>query len=265
MAGRHFRRPVNPSGDEQMTAEEKAILRTRDFWGALALMAISLFFLWRTSFIPLFGENRAGVSGADWYNSAAIVPLGIWTAMFILSCVLLIVAIREGGGARAFQAAGIGWNRAEALRVATIAVILIFYIFGLVPRVDFIISSGLLITCLIFGYHGGQANRMLTAAMAMMLAGLYALIFNFPQSEWGKPHDDDWVTLTLWFGLTVWALRNGSGRLNRAIPFIAAIVPLVLVCAMAFGFRQNVPNRGGLFFSQIEYHYYVTLRPMWRN
>lgn len=248
-----------------MTVDEKAILRTRDFWGALGLMAISLFFLWRTSFIPLFGKNRAGVSGADWYNSAAIVPLGIWTAMFVLSSILLIIAIREGGAARALQAAGMGWDRTEALRVATIAVILTFYIFGLVPRVDFIICSGLLITCLIFGYHGGKQHRMMIAAATMALAGLYALIMHFPQAEWGTPHDDDLVALALWFGLTVWVVSTAKGQLIRAIPFIATIVPFVLVTAMAFGFRQNVPNRGGLFFSQIEYHYYVTIRPLWRN
>lgn len=248
-----------------MTPEDKAILRARDVWGALGLMMISAFFLWRTSFIPLFGENRAGVSGADWYNSAAIVPLGIWAALFVLSCVLLIIALRDGGGKGAFTAVGVGWNRAEAFRIATIAVILSFYIFGLVPRVDFIIGSGLLITCLIFGYHGGHPYRMLTAAAAMLLAGSYALIVHFPQAEWNSPHDDDVVTLLIWLGLTVWALIRGRGPVIRAIPFIAALVPLILVTAMAFGFRQNVPNRGGLFFAQIEYHYYVTLRPLWQN
>ena len=70
-------------------AADKAQLRTRDFWAALALIVLSLFFLWRTSFIPFLGENRAGVSGADWYNSAAIVPFGVWVAMLILSFVLL--------------------------------------------------------------------------------------------------------------------------------------------------------------------------------
>jgi hypothetical protein len=49
------------------------------------------------------------------------------------------------------------------------------------------------------------------------------------------------------------------------VPVIAILAPVILVCAMAFGFRQNVPNRGGLIFSQIEYHYYVTLRPLWRS
>ena len=248
-----------------MTDDEKATLRTRDFWGALVLMALSLFFLWRTCVIPLFGVNRAGVSGADWYNSAAIVPLGIWSAMFVLSVVLLVIAIRDGGAQRAFTAAGIGWDPAEAIRIATIAIILTFYIFGLVPRVDFIICSGLLITCLIFGYHGSHPRRMIMSAATMALAGLYALIAHFPQAEWGKPHDDDWVSLILWGALTLRTILTAKGPVIRAIPFVAAIVPLILVSAMAFGFRQNVPNRGGLFFSKIEYHYYVTLRPLWRD
>jgi hypothetical protein len=59
-------------------------------------------------------------------------------------------------------------------------------------------------------------------------------------------------------------LRQGGGRVARATPWIAVLAPLVLICAMAFGFRQNIPNRGGLLFSQIEYHYYVTLRPLWK-
>ncbi len=248
-----------------MTDDKKAILRARDFWGGLGLLATSLFFLWKTSAIPLFGENRAGVSGADWYNSAAIVPLGIWTAMLVLALVLLGIAVRDGGARRAMTAAGIGWDRAEAIRITTIAVILVFYIFAMVPRVDFIICSGCLITALIFGYHGGHFDRMLTAAGAFVIGGLYPLIMHFPQSEWNSPHDDDWVVLGIWVALTLWALIKGRGRVARAMPWIAVIVPLVLVCAMAFGFRQNVPNRGGLIFSQIEYHYYVNIRSQWRN
>ena len=60
-------------------------------------------------------------------------------------------------------------------------------------------------------------------------------------------------------------LKGDSDRVTRVTPWIAVGAPLILVCAMAFGFRQNVPNRGGLIFSQIEYHYYVTLRPLWRD
>jgi len=70
--------------------------------------------------------------------------------------------------------------------------------------------------------------------------------------------------LLVWLALTAWMLRAVKSRIARATPWIAALAPLILICAMAFGFRQNIPNRGGLLFSQIEYHYYVTLRPLWK-
>ncbi len=253
---------TNPSPTAALE-EAQAVLRARDFWAALVLMGLSAFFLWRTSFIPLWGENRAGVQGGDWYNSAALVPLGIFSAMFVLSLVLLRIAVREGGAKRALSAVGIGWNLAEALRFTTLGVILFFYIAGLVPRVDFILCSGLLITALIYGYQGGHGARMLLVAVIVGLAGLYAMVMHLPRAEWVQ-HDDDWLVLALWIGLTLWQMWTGRGtRLAQVIPVIAVLAPTILVCAMAFGFRQNVPNRGGLIFKQIEYHYYVTLKPIW--
>lgn len=245
--------------------DETAILRARDFWGALVLMALSAFFLWRTFDIPLFGGNRAGVSAASWYNSAAIVPLGLFIVLLLLSFVLLGISIKAGGARMALTSVGIGWDRDEALRFSTIGVILFFYVVGLVPRVDFIAASGLLITALIFGFHKGHGHRMVLCAAAVAICGLFAMARHLPQSEW-TAHDDDVVTLVVWAALTVWVLiKARDDRVLKVAPFIAVLTPLVLVCAMAFGFRQNVPNRGGLIFSQIEYHYYVTLRPLWRS
>lgn len=139
------------------------------------------------------------------------------------------------------------------------------FIFALVPRVDFILASGLVITALIYGFHEGRVERMLLVAIVVLVPGIYALVAHFPQAEWNKPHDDDWLVLIAWVLLTVWMLLKDRSRIARATPWIAVLVPLVLVTAMAFGFRQNVPNRGGLLFSQIEYHYYVNLRPLWRQ
>ncbi|GAB5446787.1 hypothetical protein [Gymnodinialimonas sp.] len=249
----------------ETTPDDIATLRARDFWGALVLMGVSLFFLWKTSFIPLFGGNRAGVSGASWYNSAAIVPLGIFAALLILSLVLLVISIRAGGAQRALTSVGIGWDRGETIRFTTLGVILFFYIAGLVPRVDFIACSGLLITALTFGYHKGHIARMMLAAASVAVCGAYAMVMHLPQSQWGA-HDDDVVTLVVWAALTICVLAKARGdAVLKSVPVIAVIAPVVLVCAMAFGFRQNVPNRGGLIFSQIEYHYYVTLRPLWRS
>ncbi|WP_217352262.1 MULTISPECIES: hypothetical protein [unclassified Ruegeria] len=250
---------------EVMAAEDTLILRARDFWTALVLIAVSLFFLWKTSDIPLFGSNRAGVSGADWYNSAAIVPLGIFSGLLVLSFVLLAISIRSGGAAHALTRAGIGWNPSEALRFGTIALMLLAYIAGLVPRVDFILCSGLLITALIFGYQGGHPQRMILSTVFVTAAGAFALLAYGPQAEWNS-HVDDWVTLALWALLTLIVLSQAKQTpVLRVVPLIAVLAPFILVCAMAFGFRQNVPARGGLIFKQIEYHYYVTLRPLWRT
>ena len=244
---------------------QKDILRTRDFWASLVLIALSIFFLWRTSFIPLFGANRAGVSGADWYNSAAIVPLGIFTAILVLSIFMLITAIRAGGAKRALSTVGIGWNKDEAFRFITLSIIMISYVVGLVPRVDFWIASALTITAMIFGYWGGIRTRATIATLFVLTPGLFAYIFFFSQANW-KHHADDWVALAAFVGLTAIVLSKvKSERLLRVIPMIALIAPLILALAMAFGFRQNVPARGGLLFQQIEYHYYVTIRPIWQN
>lgn len=244
--------------------DDKTDLRARDFWTALVLIAVSVFFLWRTTGIPLFDTATAGVASGDWYNSAAVVPYAIFGLMLLASFGLLAVSIRDGGAARALQGAGVGWDRAEVRRMACISVVLFFYIFGLVPRVDFVIASGLLITALIYGFHGGHRDRMWIAAATVAAAGLYAMLRHFPQAQWAKPHDDDLVALTLWVGLTAYTLARHRGEpAMRAAPVMAVLVPLVLVTAMAFGFRQNVPNRAGLLFSKIEYHYYVTLKPLW--
>lgn len=246
-------------------ANETLVMRTRDFWASIVMIALSLFFLWKTSEIPLWGANRAGVSGTDWYNSAAIVPLFIFGGLLVLSLVLLVISIRSGGAQSALSSVGIGWDSGEVFRCSAIGLMLLAYVVGLVPRVDFILCSGLMITALTYGFYGGHAQRALVACIAVVAAGLFAFA-SFPaQANWNA-HGDDWVTLVLWVALTLLVLNKaGSERALRYVPLIAILAPLILVCAMAFGFRQNVPARGGLIFKQIEYHYYVTLRPLWKD
>ena len=162
----------------------------------------------------------------------------------------------DGGAARALGAAGIDWNPAEARRFGTIAIILFFYIAALVPRVDFLISSALLITALIHGYHGGNGHRMWVAAGVVSVPGLSALIAYFPRAAWNA-HGDDWVALAVFVLFTIYVFWRRRGEpLRIALSVIAIVAPLILILAMAYGFRQNVPARGGLIFKQIEYQYH---------
>ncbi|MEM8597971.1 MAG: hypothetical protein AAGF76_16075, partial [Pseudomonadota bacterium] len=190
-----------------------------------------------------------------------------------LSIGLLWVSVRDGGAAAALGGISLRWpvwlHGRDVQRGSAVALILTLYIFALVPRVDFIAGTALLLTALIYGFHEGRSRPVLIAVAAMGLASSYALIMHFPRSAWSKPHDDDWVALAVFAVLSVvmWieTRRANGGKIPRyakAAPAIALLTPLLLVCAMAFGFRQNVPNRSGLIFSQIEYHYFVTLKPL---
>ncbi len=250
--------------------EDKTALRARDFWTSLALIALSLFFIYRTSLLPFFEADAAGVESGKWYNSSAIVPYGIFIAILTLALALLVQAVRDGGAAAALG--GVSRLRElmtfDVLKAGIIAILLAAFIFALVPRVDFIIAGALLITALIYGFHEGRRICVAAASLHVIVPGVYALLAHLPQEEWGTYVDDDWLALAAFASLTVWMFtesRLRHGRMPRyviATPFVAVLVPFLLVCAMAFGFRQNVPNRSGLLFQKIEYHYFVTVKPL---
>lgn len=246
---------------------DKTTLRARDFWASIVLFITVLFFLWKTTHIPFTDQINAG----GWYNSAALVPGVLLLALLGLSVVLFVISIREGGAHAARQLSGLGLNKAELGRVFTLATMMFFYIVALVPRVDFVIGSALVTLALIFGYHRASQTRMWLACAVVSVAGLYALILHFPQAQWNKPHDDDMAAIICWVLIVLCLMVCGykaKARLATTVLLpvvLSLLIPLLLVCAMAFGFKQNVPNRGGLLFSKIEYHYYVTLKPWFES
>ena len=249
--------------------DDKTVLRRQDFWTALLLLAGSLFFLWKTTEIPFFKADAAGVEAGRWYNSAALVPYGIFTGIFALGAALLVIAIRQGGAPKTISIEPLleSIGSFAGRRMAAASLIMLAYIFCLVPRVDFTIASALVLAALIYGFHETRWRATAIAITAVLMPAGYSLLANFPQSRWNAPHDDDWLTLAAFIALSivmqfeVKAATGGTERYIRLTPVIAFVVPLFLVVVMAFGFRQNIPNRTGLLFQQVEYHYFVTLKP----
>lgn len=237
---------------------------------ALLLIAVSLFFLQQTAEIPFFKADAAGVDAGQWYNSAALVPFCIFAILLLLSIGLLVIAIRQGG----LPGGGLGWRaleswftRVDVARMAATALIMLAYIFALVPRVDFTLASALTLLALIYGFHATRPRATAVALVAVLLPSLYALIVYFPRSNWSASHSDDYATLAaflLLIPIAVLETKRAEGRVGRILklaPLLSFLFPLFLVIVMAFGFRQNIPMRSGLLFQQIEYHYYVTLKP----
>ena len=248
---------------------DRTALRRQDFWTALGLIAASLFFLWRTEEIPFFRADAAGVEAGHWYNSAALVPYGIFAGILLLAVALLANAIRQGGTPRSLSDIGaLAWaTSSPGARMLAAAVVMLAYIFCLVPRVDFILASALVLLALVYGFHEMRPRATIVALVAVLIPSFYALSIHYPQSEWNAPHDDDWLTLVAFVVLAIAVpieVKASGGTIDRYIrtaPLIAFVVPFLLVIAMAFGFRQNVPNRTGLLFQTIEYQYYVTVKP----
>ncbi|WDR01574.1 hypothetical protein PSQ19_12385 [Devosia algicola] len=250
--------------------DDKRSLRQKDFWTAIALMAASLGLLFKTLEIPLFQARAAGVADGKWYNSAAIVPYMVFGLLLVLSVSLLVIAIRgDGLPTRDDLEKIVAQARAPIFqKFCIICLMLLAYIFALVPRVDFTLATALVMMALTYGFYEGRIRPAILSLLLVMVPAAYALLVHFPSEQWAKPHDDDIVTLVGFVILVAMALveavrTHGSlpGYL-RYVPIISFLTPLLLVIAMAFGFHQNVPNRTGLLFSQIEYHYYVTLKPL---
>ncbi len=248
--------------------------RRQDFWTALLLIAVSLFFLQQTSEIPFFKADAAGVDAGQWYNSAALVPFGIFGLLLLLSIGLLINAIRHGGLPESFRGGALAWYRvvnwaarSDVSRMVATALIMLAYIFALVPRVDFTIASALVLLALIYGFNATRPRATAIALVAVLLPSLFSLIAFFPRARWGASHLDDILVLAAFLLLIPIALietRRAEGKIGQVLklaPLLAFLFPLFLVIVMAFGFRQNIPTRTGLLFQQIEYHYYVTLKP----
>lgn len=250
--------------------DEQTQLRRRDFWTAIILMAGSASMLLETGNIPFFDAQAAGIESGKWFNSAAIVPYLIFGLLLAFSIALLVIAIRDGGAPHHGDVAAFRTTLVSvaAQKFVVICAVLLIYIFCLVPRVDFVLATAVTMMALTYGYFEGRLRPAYIGLVCMAVPGLYALVVHFPSEEWAKPHDDDWLTLASLVLLTVVAFiesRKVQGTVPPYLkwaPFVCVLTPLFLVCAMAFGFRQNVPNRTGLIFSQIEYHYYVTLKPL---
>ena len=150
--------------------------RVADFWTALALVAGSVFFLWRTSRLPFLEASAAGVE-AEWYASAAPVPYAVFGALLAMGVGLLGVAIRDGGAARP----RVPWP--AVARIGAAVAIPAAHVGALVPRVGFTLSSALVVAALIYGFHEGRAVPRAASVAAVAVPGLHALGAHAPQAE----------------------------------------------------------------------------------
>ncbi|MFW6077733.1 MAG: hypothetical protein ACOC71_08260 [Hyphomicrobiales bacterium] len=229
-------------------------MRKADFWTSLVLLAVAAGMLLETLSYPLEG-SYAGVRNA-WYVAPALLPLIIAGALIFLSGLLLAHAVRTGGAGAALA----DLPRASATRIfaATadfwiVGLVLAGYIYGLLPRVDFVAATTLLLFTLVAVYDleiPGTARRALAIFLLTTLVVVALALFGWrpgPQSAAAYARDGAVWGAAAASIILVWlaALRDAtaSARFSRCF-WLSLLTPLIVSVIFKFGLLVPLPTEG---------------------
>ena len=229
-------------------------LRKADFWTSLVLLALAAGMLVETLSYPLEG-SYAGVRNA-WYVSPALLPLIIAGTLILLSGLLLANAVRSGGAAAAL--ADLPHASATRIFAATadfwiIGGILAGYIYGLLPRVDFVAATTLMLFTLVAIYDmdaSSVARRALAVFVITSLAvAALALVGWRPGAQSAAAYARDaavWAAVAISIG-SVWfaARRDATARLrfSRCV-WLSILTPLIASVIFKYGLLVPLPTEG---------------------
>jgi hypothetical protein len=229
-------------------------LRKADFWTSLVLLAVATGMLLETLTYPLEG-SFAGIRNV-WYVSPALFPLMVGGMLILLSGLLLVHAIRSGGAAAALaDLRGDAFARfwAYSGEFWIVGGVLAGYIYGLIPRIDFVAGTTLLLFTLVAAYHlghGSAARRALSVyAAAVALVVLTALAGFQPEPRSGAA----WLRDALVWGVTalsiaaVWAgvrMEAEPRRKFRHALAVSLVTPILFGAVFKFGLLVPLPYEG---------------------
>jgi hypothetical protein len=244
-------------------------MRRADFWTSLIFFGIAAGMIGSAMTMPL-KESFAGVQNT-WYVSPALFPLMIAGGLLILAVILLRNAIRTGGARAALASLGC-WAEADGkatTRMLAAIGIVTGYVFGLIPRVDYVIATTLFLQAFIATFYVGRTEIMryqiatflfvATAAFLCDLLGLY------PSPGTPPRFALDLIALLVTVGLALLSWRRLApvviARRRFAIT-IAVSLAVALLTSVSFKFGLLVPLPAeGVVVRAME-TVYVTLRAL---
>jgi len=223
-------------------------MRRADFWTSLIFFGIAAGMIGSAMTMPL-KDSCAGVQNA-WYVSPALLPLLIAGGLLILATTLLCNAIRTGGARAALTSLG-KWAEAgteATARMLVSIVIIAGYVYGLIPRVDYVIATALFLQVFIAAFYVGRKDVMrlqttvyLLVAIPAVLADLFGL---YPQPGTTPRYALDLAVLLImaWLGVVTWRrlVPDPIGRRRFAIT-IAVSITVALLTSVSFKFGLLVP------------------------
>ena len=220
--------------------------RTADFWTSLVLLVLAAAMIGGALQFPLRG-TYAGVRNA-WYVSPALLPLIVAFCLAVLALALLLTAVKAGAARTALQRSATVTGQ---LDVALIAGLIAAFVFGFVPRIDFIVGATFFLLAFTICFHldhAGMARVVLAAFFATAaLAGGMALsgLTPAPRSTMAFIVDGAViVVLALTIVATVWLVRAEDRRGLRHCLGVALVTPLLLGSIFKFFLLVPLPREG---------------------
>jgi hypothetical protein len=220
--------------------------RTADFWTSLVLLVLAAAMAGGALQFPLRG-TYAGVRNA-WYVSPALLPLIVAACLALLALALLLTALRAGAARTALHRPAAG---AGLLDVALIAGLIVAFIVGFVPRVDFIVGAAFFLLAFTISFHlddGRLARTVLGSFFAMaVLVGAIALVGLTPAPRSTPALALDGmvlVALLLTALATLWLARAGDRAGLRHCLTVAFVTPLLLGSIFKFFLLVPLPREG---------------------
>jgi len=223
-------------------------MRRADFWTSLIFFAIAAGMIGSAMTMP-FKESFAGVQNA-WYVSPALFPLMIAGGLVILATTLFCNAIRTGGARAALASLGC-WDEASREATARMLVaiaIIVGYVYGVIPRVDYVIATTLFLQVFIAAFYVGRTEVMrlqtsvfLFVAIPAFLLDLFGL-YPTPGTSLRCALDLAVLLITAWLGVVTWRrlAPDPTGRRRFAIT-IAVSITVALLTSVSFKFGLLVP------------------------
>ncbi|NPV04764.1 MAG: hypothetical protein HPY67_08535 [Syntrophaceae bacterium] len=239
---------------------DKDRMRRKDFASGIVLMLFGAWVVTETvARVPMKG-SWGGVMNV-WYVSPGLFPIFIGSVLFLFGCVLTGIAARHLGGAAIREAAR---ARVSALaeirdipepvfRFLAVVVILVFYIYLYMSRIDFFLNSTLFLAVIIpvFYLDEAQAQRRIFAfyvAGSALLIAVFALGLD-GRIGGGLPHAPDWLALlfTAAVAACAWGQARGSGERTRKLRLalsMAVAAPLLIGGMFKYFLLVPLPREG---------------------
>ncbi len=223
-------------------------MRRADFWTSLVFFAIAIGMIGSAMTMPL-KESFAGVQNV-WYVSPALLPLMIAAGLLILATTLLRNAVRTGGARAALASLG-RWAEADgdatARMLAAIAII-VGYVYGLIPRIDYVVATTLFLLVFIGAFYLGRKDIMRFQAVLFLAVGAAALAADllgvYPSPGTTPRYALDLIVLlgTAGLALATWRQLASDAVLRRRLGVTVAVsVAVALVTSASFKFGLLVP------------------------